>query len=137
MSFPVFFDPLIEGGMCLVDGGIADNMPIRIAAEMGFKRILAIDVGGFRTKPSSDFDSAGKIVFRSLEVALKLVHRQAGKNYEALIIPATDNKSTPLSFFRKKELIALGKQTVQENKKALDAFFGSGIRAALARRRYK
>jgi NTE family protein len=135
MSFPVFFDPLTEGDRCLVDGGIADNMPIRIAAEAGFKRILAIDVGSFKTKSASDFDSAGKIVFRSLEVALNLMHRQARKDHEALIIPATDNKSTPLSFFRKKELIALGKQAVQENEKALDAFFGSGIRAMLARRK--
>jgi predicted acylesterase/phospholipase RssA len=123
--------------MSLVDGGIADNMPVRIAAEAGFKHILAIDVGGFRTKPSSDFDSAGKIVFRSLEVALNLMHRQAGKGHEALVLPATDHKSTPLSFFRKKELIALGKQTIQENEKALDVFFGAGIRAALARRGYK
>jgi NTE family protein len=137
MSFPVFFDPLMEGDMCLADGGIADNMPIRIAAEAGFRRILAIDVGGFKPKPSSDFDSAGKIVFRSLEVALNLMHRQAGKNHEALVISATDNKSTALSFFKKKELIALGKQVIQENEKDLDAFFGSGIRAALARRSYR
>ena len=42
MAFPGVFEPLMEGGRCLVDGGLVDNMPVRIAREEGFRRLLAL-----------------------------------------------------------------------------------------------
>ncbi|MDR2070640.1 MAG: patatin-like phospholipase family protein [Treponema sp.] len=137
MSFPIFFEPLIEGEMFLVDGGFVDNMPVRIAGEEGFKHILAVEVGAFKTKPTHNFDTAPKVVYRSLEVVLNLMRSQAGKDHPALVIKAFRNDTTPLSFDKKRELVALGEQAVQENEKALAAFFGSGLRAFMARRLFR
>ncbi len=45
MSIPGAFTPVEIGGRVLVDGGIADNMPVDVARQMGAERIIAIDVG--------------------------------------------------------------------------------------------
>jgi NTE family protein len=137
MSFPIFFEPLQEGTMFLVDGGLADNMPIRIAGEEGFRHILAVEVGAFKVRPTRNFDTAPKIVFRSLEIVLDLMHEQLGKKYPALVIKAIHDGSTPLSFNKKRELVALGERVVQENEADLAVFFGSSSRASIARRRYR
>ncbi|MDR0376732.1 MAG: patatin-like phospholipase family protein [Spirochaetaceae bacterium] len=135
MSFPGFFEPVKEGEMFLVDGGLGDNMPVRIAAEEGFKRILAVKVGAFKTLPAHNFDTSPKILYRSLETALRLLHSRAGTDHPALVITAVHDSATPLSFDKKHELIALGEQAVRENEENLAAFFGSGLGAFLARRR--
>jgi NTE family protein len=136
MSFPVFFDPLIEGNMRLVDGGLIDNMPIHIAGEEGFKHILAVEVGAFKANPIHDFSTAPKILYRSLEVTLNAPRRYIGQPHPALIINAANGATTPFSFDKKRELIELGEQTVRENEKILAVFFRFGMRAAAARQRY-
>jgi NTE family protein len=136
MGFPVFFEPVLMGGMCLVDGGVADNMPVRIAGEMGFKRILAVDVGEFRNKNPADLVSAPRILYRCLEVVLHRLHRQK-QEYSADLVIAASSEASILSFERKRELISLGEQTVKDNEKALAAFFGSGPRSCLIRKRLK
>ncbi|MDR2052557.1 MAG: patatin-like phospholipase family protein, partial [Treponema sp.] len=115
MGFPVFFEPVLTGGMCLVDGGVADNIPVHIAGGMGFKRILAVDVGEFKNRKPADFVSAPKILYRCLEVVL---HRQKPAYGADLVITAS-NKASILSFERKRELINLGEQAVKDNEKAL------------------
>ncbi|MDR2435591.1 MAG: patatin-like phospholipase family protein, partial [Treponema sp.] len=136
MGFPVFFEPVLMGGMCLVDGGVADNLPVHIAGKMGFKRILAVDVGEFKNKKIADLVSAPKILYRCLEIVLHRLHRQKQKHNADLVITAS-NKASFLSFDRKQELIDLGEQAVRDNEKALAAFFGGGPRAYLIRKRLK
>jgi NTE family protein len=136
MGFPVFFEPLLTSGMCLVDGGLADNMPVRLAGELGFKRILAVDVGGFKKQGAIEFITAPKIVYRCFEIILHQLHRQKQKYGADLLITASD-RTTPFAFNRKKELIALGEQAVKDNEEALAAFFGSGPRAYFVRKQLK
>ncbi|MBP7148383.1 MAG: patatin-like phospholipase family protein [Acidobacteria bacterium] len=45
MSIPGAFTPVTLDGRVLVDGGIADNMPVDVARAMGAGRIIAVDVG--------------------------------------------------------------------------------------------
>jgi NTE family protein len=136
MSFPIFFEPLTEGNMYLIDGGLIDNMPIHIAGEEGFKHVLAIDVGALKTKPTNDFGTAPKIVYRSLEVTLNVLRRYIEQSHSALVINAVNEATTPFSFNKKRELIEFGEQTVRENEKILAVFFRSGLRAAAAKQRY-
>ncbi|MDR3336075.1 MAG: patatin-like phospholipase family protein [Treponema sp.] len=136
MSFPVFFEPLLMENMCLVDGGLADNMPVRIAGEAGFNRILAVDVGGFKPRPASEMETAPKIIYRALEVVLYRMNLLE-KQYHADLVITASSKASPFSFNLKAELIALGEQAVKDHEKALAAFFGSGPRAWFARRNYR
>jgi NTE family protein len=45
MSTPGGFTPVERDGRMLVDGGLADNLPVDVARAIGAERILAVDVG--------------------------------------------------------------------------------------------
>jgi NTE family protein len=134
MSFPFFFEPLVEGNRCLVDGGLADNMPVAIARREGFRRVLAVDVGVFSPLPAEEIKNAPQIVFRSMELVLNLQKRGAPR--ADLTIHAAD-AATPFSFLRKRELIALGEEAARASLPALEAFFRGGPGGWLALRRYR
>jgi NTE family protein len=136
MSFPVFFEPLLERGMCLVDGGLVDNMPVHIARAEGFKRVLAVDVGAFRTRPAMDLDNGAKIMYRSLEVVLNKAQGRKEGDRPSLVVHASD-KNTPFGFFNKKELLALGERAVREHEKTVRAFFSGGVKAYFIRKRHR
>jgi len=44
MSLPGIFEPIRIGGHLLVDGGIADNLPVEVARRMGVDVIIAVDI---------------------------------------------------------------------------------------------
>jgi NTE family protein len=124
MSFPVFFEPLMENGMCLVDGGILNNMPVTIARNEGFRRILAVNVNRFLYEKAEDLKNGPQIIYRSIESVLRA--QDTDKKVQAgLTLNATDD-ATPFSFFRQKELIELGEYVVKKNIEAVETFFNSG-----------
>ncbi|MDR2404229.1 MAG: patatin-like phospholipase family protein [Spirochaetaceae bacterium] len=131
MSFPIFFEPLREGNMYLVDGGLADNLPVHIARAEGFKRILAVDVGNFRIIPGSDFNTGYKILYRSLEVVLHQLNQLKRSDKPELLLHVS-GKATPFAFFKKDELVAMGERVVRENEDTIRVFFSRsfGARAA-------
>ncbi len=45
MAFPGLFAPVDIAGLRLVDGGVAENLPVEEALASGAERILAIDIG--------------------------------------------------------------------------------------------
>ncbi|MBI2212951.1 MAG: patatin-like phospholipase family protein [Acidobacteria bacterium] len=45
MSIPGIFSPVVIDGRTLVDGGLARNLPVDLAREMGAEVIIAVDVG--------------------------------------------------------------------------------------------
>ncbi|MDR2518829.1 MAG: patatin-like phospholipase family protein [Spirochaetaceae bacterium] len=130
MSFPGFFAPLIDGGRCFMDGGLADNMPVWIARSEGFKQVLAVDVVAFQTARLSSLKTGVQIIYRSMEIALKSMTVKS-KRQAALTLRASDSRASPLNFARKKEFIALGEEAVNVSHEPLSAFFsrriGSGI----------
>jgi NTE family protein len=135
MSFPAFFDPLVEGDRCLVDGGLSNNMPVYIAKDEGFSRVLAVNVGNFSAKAVSDFKNGAQIVYRSLEVILNMLKRKETARADLTI--HASNALTVFDFSRKRELVALGERVARENEKALRAFFSGGIQAWLTRRLHR
>jgi NTE family protein len=135
MSFPGFFEPLWERDMCLVDGGLSDNMPIHIAASEGFTRILAVDVGLFQPAPPEELKSFSKIVYRSIEVMLNMAEKK--RRSGATLILCAANGAIPYDISRKQELIELGERAVGESQKALLPFFSGGVAAMAGRKRYR
>lgn len=45
MSIPGVFTPVERDGRVLVDGGVANNLPVDVARTMGARRIIAVNVG--------------------------------------------------------------------------------------------
>jgi NTE family protein len=135
MSIPGFFDPLVEDSRVLVDGGLADNMPVVIARKAGFKRILAVNVNSYIPVSPDSLKTGPAVILRAMETLINLVDRKDGCNAD-LTINATDDSSI-ISFFRQRELIELGERVVRENRKAVAAFFGKGPVSYLARKQYR
>ncbi|WP_038078179.1 patatin-like phospholipase family protein [Treponema primitia] len=133
MSFPGFFEPYWEGELCLADGGLCDNMPVRIAKDEGFKRILAVDVGLLQPVALSDLKTFSKIVYRSIEIMLDGMERKRRPGATLTIHAA--NGAIPFDFSRKRELIELGERAVRESKEAVLPFFSGGMIAYATRRR--
>ena len=120
MSFPFFFEPFMNEEMCLVDGGLLDNMPVAIARKEGFKKVLAVNVFRFDLPGAREFKYAPRVIFRSIECALNAAEE---KKFPAdLTLNVTDD-ATPFSFSKQKELIDLGERTVAGNREALELFF--------------
>jgi len=54
MSYPLALDPVRMKRMVLVDGGLIDNAPVRIARELGAKKVVLSDVRrGLKPVPAS------------------------------------------------------------------------------------
>ena len=140
MSFPFVFEPFIEGDLCLVDGGVSDNMPIKAAreaaGELNIKRILAVDASRWRNIPADSLKNGLSVVLRCFE-AMVHVSETEGASEETLpnlLIRASD-KTSAFDFSRKRELLELGEAAAVQSKAELDAFFRTGFKGALARRR--
>jgi NTE family protein len=135
MSFPVFFEPLVDGERCYADGGLAHNLPVYIARNAGFRRILAVDVNSFKPRAPAELGTLPDVLYRSLETTFHLLDMRE-KVKPDLTIHAVSTAS-PLEFDRKEELVRLGERAVLENGETLTAFFGKGLRAAAIRRRVR
>lgn len=144
MSFPFVFEPLVDGQMCLVDGGVADNLPVKSAREvgrkLGIKRILAVDTRRWRTIPAASLKNGLSVVMRCFD-ALVHVSETAGFGVEAETAPQPNltlkvaDKTSAFDFARKRELLALGEAAVKQSGPELAAFFSAGISGVLSGRR--
>ncbi|MDR2552264.1 MAG: patatin-like phospholipase family protein [Treponema sp.] len=142
MSFPVFFEPWIEGDLCLVDGGIADNMPVKSAQEagraLGIRRILAVDTRRWQDMPPDTFKNGFSIILRCFEAMVHVSETAAARKKRrdrsppVLVLCASD-KTPVTGFSRKRQLLKLGQAAVRTSGAELGIFFGTGFRAAAAR----
>lgn len=70
MSVPSAIAPIRVNGRLLVDGGIADNVPIDIAREMGATRVIAVDVSAVLA-PDSQLNSPFAIANQMLTALMR------------------------------------------------------------------
>ena len=64
IAIPGFLPPVYHEGRTLVDGGVSQQVPIRMAREMGADFVLAVDVGQ-NINPIADLDNAMAIMSQS------------------------------------------------------------------------
>jgi NTE family protein len=139
MSFPAFFEPLAEGGRRLIDGGVANNMPVGAArkagAALGISRILAVDThSNWREVPASGYRTGIGVVMRCFEV---LIHAAEAYHPRADMTLYAADETSVFDFDRKRELVALGEAAVRQSAGELGAFFGSGLLARYIRKKHK
>jgi NTE family protein len=125
MSCPFFFEPLLDGNRCLVDGGLSDNMPVYIPRQEGIKRVLAVDVMAFQAMPFSAFRTGPQLIYRFMEAAMYRMSRKSRIHADFTLYAS--NKTSPFNFARKKSFIDLGKQAVKVSAGQIEAFFSRDI----------
>jgi NTE family protein len=79
VSIPLVLPPVEIEGRLVVDGGLADNIPVDVALEMGAQRVVAIDT----TSPSESvgpgsgvLDTAGRLIETMAETPNRLHWRE-------------------------------------------------------------
>lgn len=85
-SVPGIFEPVIEDGRALVDGGVANNLPTDVVRELGVDLVIAVDLnghGGDRGTPSNLFD----VSYRSFAALIWNTSRDGRENADILIQP--------------------------------------------------
>ena len=70
MSLPGVFKPVQYDGRLLVDGGVANNLPIQIARKMGADILIVVDVG-FPLKAAEELNSALAVTRQMLTIMIK------------------------------------------------------------------
>jgi NTE family protein len=123
MAVPGFFTPVMLDDRALVDGGIANNLPVDLALEMGAERLIVVDlVVDLKKKDElgNMLGIAGQIISLLLQQN-SMLQRQNMRPGDLLLLPnlkgfgATD-------FKRGKEILARGETVALENVEALKAF---------------
>jgi len=121
MSLPVFFEPFEYEGMCLVDGGLLNNMPVAIARNEGFEKVLAVNVTNFAPAKPEELKNGPQVIFRSIDCVL---HAQdEGGKAQADLTLTIKLAAALFSFYKQKELIDIGKKAASDNLDALEGFF--------------
>ena len=109
MAFPGLFAPVEVGGALLVDGGVAENLPVETAREAGADVLIAVDIG----TPAAPKEALGdllKILSQTTSAAANLNverSRLALRTTDVFIEPALGDLSF-LGFTRAREAIDLG-----------------------------
>ncbi|MBS0394650.1 MAG: patatin-like phospholipase family protein [Proteobacteria bacterium] len=120
MAAPGVFAPVEAGGRLLVDGGLAENLPVDLAREMGVDVVLAVDVSSpLRTR--RELDSALAVSNQMISI---LINRETERSRRALragdvvIAPDLGNVSS-VDFGKVREAIAAGEVAAREQGEVL------------------
>ena len=138
MSVPGALPPVTIDGIELVDGGIAANLPIGIARELGATRIIAVDISSPLLDESDEQFDTFMAVFTHLNSLLTAgnVDRDSAllDANDLLIVPDLGD-ITFISFDKAEEAIAIGEKATRAKTGELRTFSASGQRWAEFNRR--
>ncbi len=112
MGTPGFFSATRWGDQLLVDGGIADYLPVRVARRLGADRVVAVDVS--RSPPEIGRTDPATIAGRSLSLLMRNALPDTTPP-DVLIVPAVD-PDFPGAVFpaRPKFLLDVGVQAARD-----------------------
>lgn len=85
-SVPGIFEPLMEDGRALVDGGVANNLPVGLAREMGARKVIAVDLNADRANTDLPVNLLD-VTFRSFAMLLNAASAEGRDEADVLIQP--------------------------------------------------
>ncbi len=120
MAVPGFFTPVELNGKLLVDGGIANNLPVDVALEMGAQRLIVVDLmADLKNKDELKdiFSISGQIISLLLQQN-SMLQRKLMRRGDILLLP--DLKGFSATDFKKaKEIFVKGETAALEQVKKL------------------
>ncbi len=121
MAIPPFFEPYELADGLYVDGAFADNMPVNIAREMGYKKILSVDVSPLRTVEKSGLKNSLDVLWRAMSISMKNSHRPV----KATVDIEAYKGAFQFDFEHASDLIDVGRQAVIKNEQSIKKNFTS------------
>ncbi len=122
ISAPGVFIPVEHGGRLLVDGGLAENLPIDVARAMGVDRVIVVDVG-FPLQTRDRLDSVGTISNQMLAILIRRgsnAQRDTLGADDVLLDPQLGDASS-FDFGRIPRAIAVGEAAARASRERLAA----------------
>jgi len=131
MSVPGVFQPMRLHDRLLVDGGIADNVPIRVAQEMGATRLIVVDVGAGLAL-EEDLTSPASVTMQVISI---LMDRDTHRSLELLtendvLIRPDLGDIDSAAFNRSSEAVPLGEAAALARRAELQSLQASAQRLA-------
>lgn len=80
LSAPGIFSPVERDGRLLVDGGVANNLPVDVARAMGVDRLIVVDVGF----PLAERERLGSVANVANQMLTILIRRESEKQLATL-----------------------------------------------------
>lgn len=112
ISIPGIFVPEKYHGRILVDGGVADRVPVSVAREMGADIVIAVDVS--RVKRNAEITSIYDVIMQSIDIMQTEIvsHREMASDF--MIRPRVEMYSSR-AFTNIEEIIAIGEEETRRN----------------------
>lgn len=114
MSIPGLFRPMKIGETILVDGGIADQVPVDVVRAMGADIVIAVDVG----TPLSKLDENASVLTYADQLSNFLTFGNTKRSLDSLgardllIQPPLGDQVRTADFDKAKEALAIGEQAM-------------------------
>ncbi len=121
MAVPVVFQPKIIDGMCLVDGGVTDVLPVDLLIAAGEKNVLAVDLAGEYEAPKKQ--NIIDISTHSLSIMSTRLKLGSSHGEKLLLNPHLPTESGLLDFEQMEEYMTVGYEVTKSNLPAIKALF--------------
>ncbi len=122
MSVPAVFAPVTIDDRLLIDGGMSNNLPVRVAREMGADIVIAVDIASpmlsreqLTSVLSVTEQLANFLTARTTEAQIALMGPE-----DVLIVPELGNFSAA-DFLGSSEIVSVGYRAAMEQARALAA----------------
>ncbi|BCV24776.1 patatin-like phospholipase family protein [Gelria sp. Kuro-4] len=109
-AIPGVFRPVRHRGRLLVDGGLVDRVPVRVASELAPAAVVAVDVGP--SLKASRLRTLPEITMQAIDIMQEEVMRLKACTADVFIRPAVGEFS-PLRLDRGPELIRRGRAAAE------------------------
>lgn len=111
ISIPGIFVPVKLDGRVLVDGGVADRVPVSLAKEMGADIIIAVDVS--RVKVNASISSIFDVILQSIDIMQDELVRNREIQSDIMIRPHLEQFSSK-AFTNIEEIIQIGEEETKK-----------------------
>jgi NTE family protein len=124
IAVPPFFEPYEKENILYVDGGFADNLPIHIAREMGFKKVLSVNVVPMRKISRENIRNGMDVLFRLMTITINELHRHEDATVNLTAYKGAYN----FDFDHVDELVEVGELAVRNQSKLIRKKFSPWYR---------
>lgn len=117
ISIPGVFQPVHMDKMILVDGAVANRLPIDVAQEQGADIIIAVEVNYTHSREII-INTAMDVIMTSLDIMQKPQFDLIAEQADILIKPEVGHYASK-DFNKSRELVALGRQAAEAHLEAI------------------
>jgi NTE family protein len=120
MSIPGVFDPVRQGNMVFVDGGLVDNLPTDVVRKMGADVVIAIHLQISKTS-AKDIQSAFEVLGRSVALIIAETELRGMAGADVIVKANVEDFST-MDYEKSRSLFQKGYEAAAEKAPILEAY---------------